>query len=343
MADALPSIEPDWEGFLRNLRREGTPPRVFFFEHGVDPVVQTALDKAFGTWRDIDPSDANAEFERTIATYRFLGLELVRVFPPGARIVLERDNPWEELSRGPVTDWQSFEAYPWPRAADADLTVLEYCERSLPPTMRAMHLVDVWEVVRALFGFETFCFALYEEPDLVHAVVETVGQFAVDIAERVCDFDCYGAFYLSDDLGHRTSTMIAPDTIRALFMPWHRKLADIAHRHGKLFLFHSCGQMYELMDAYIDDVGIDAKHSFEEAVMPVTEVSRRYGERVGLLGGMDVDLLARGSEHEIRAHTRAILDACVPGGGYCLGAGNWVTSYIPLDRYLAMVDEGRRY
>ena len=58
---------------------------------------------------------------------------------------------------------------------------------------------------------------------------------------------------------------------------------------------------------------------------------------------MDVDYLSRADEPAIRAKTRDILDVCQPGGGYCLGSGNWVTSYIPLDSYLAMIDEGRRY
>ena len=33
----------------------------------------------------------------------------------------------------------------------------------------------------------------------------------------------------------------------------------------------------------------------------------------------------------------------MPGGGYCLGSGNSVTNYIPVDNYLIMMDEGRRY
>ena len=48
-------------------------------------------------------------------------------------------------------------------------------------------------------------------------------------------------------------------------------------------------------------------------------------------------------EETIRAKVRQVLDVCVPGGGYFLGSGNWVTSYIPLDNYLVMLDEGRRY
>ena len=47
------------------------------------------------------------------------------------------------------------------------------------------------------------------------------------------------------------------------------------------------------MDALIDDVKIDAKHSFEDTVVPVTEAKRLWGQRVALLGGLDVDFIAR--------------------------------------------------
>jgi uroporphyrinogen decarboxylase len=33
----------------------------------------------------------------------------------------------------------------------------------------------------------------------------------------------------------------------------------------------------------------------------------------------------------------------MPRGGYCLGSGNSVANYVPLDNYLAMVDEGRKF
>ncbi len=40
---------------------------------------------------------------------------------------------------------------------------------------------------------------------------------------------------------------------------------------------------------------------------------------------------------------RETLQQCMDGGGYCLGTGNSVANYVPLDNYLAMVDEGRRF
>jgi uroporphyrinogen decarboxylase len=77
--------------------------------------------------------------------------------------------------------------------------------------------------------------------------------------------------------------------------------------------------------------------------MPVEEVHALWGDRLGIIGGVDMDLLGRGSEQAVRARTRQILDACASKGRYVLGTGNSVTSYIPVRNYRAMLDEGRRW
>lgn len=339
MISTLQPVTLDLDGMLRNIRREGTPDRVFYFEHGVDGAICQALGERFGIYDDLDRSARSSEWDRAVAMHRFLGQEIFRVFPPGARASCARK---ADGSRG-IECWQDFENFEWLRAADADLSELEYHEKHLPPDMMVFHCLDVWERVRELFGYEKFCYMLYDDPALIDAVFEKVGGFAVEITRALCDFDCFGCLYMCDDLGYKTSTLLPPETIRRIIIPWHKKLARIVHGHGKLLFLHSCGQMYELLDEYIDDLGLHAKHSFEEAVMPVTDVKRRYGDRLALLGGMDVDFLARSDEAAIRAKTREILDVCFPGGGYCMGSGNWVTSYIPLDNYLAMLDEARHY
>jgi uroporphyrinogen decarboxylase len=59
---------------------------------------------------------------------------------------------------------------------------------------------------------------------------------------------------------------------------------------------------------------------------------------------VDMDLLGRGTEEQVRARTRQILEVCgVKGTGYCLGTGNTAANYIPKQNYLAMLDEGRRW
>jgi uroporphyrinogen decarboxylase len=344
MSEDLSAVAPDWEGMMRNMRREGTPDRVYYFEHGVAENIQRALDDRFGICDHLRDSDPHYEHRRREAVHRFLGHELFRVFPPGARISVPRgEGGWAEEHCGAAGTWEGFESFPWPRPADADLSVLEFFEHNLPADMRVFHVIDVWEVVRDLVGFETFCYKAYDDPALVEAVFEKVGGFAVGIVEALCDFACVGAVYLADDLGYKTGLMLSPELIRRHLMPWHRRITELAHRHEKLLLFHCCGDMYELLDEYIDGIRIDAKHSFEQNVLPVTEANRCYGERLTLLGGVDVDLLARGDEETIRSTTRRILDECMSGGGYFLGSGKWVTDYVPVRNYIWMLQEARRW
>ncbi|MCZ7546405.1 MAG: uroporphyrinogen decarboxylase family protein [Anaerolineae bacterium] len=117
----------------------------------------------------------------------------------------------------------------------------------------------------------------------------------------------------------------------------------MAHARGKVYILHACGNLEAVMDDLIDDVGIDAKHSFEDAIMPVADFKAKYGDRIAVVGGIDIDFLCRATEDAVRARVRETLDACMPGGGYVLGSGNSVTNYIPVRNFVAMVDEGRRW
>ena len=90
-------------------------------------------------------------------------------------------------------------------------------------------------------------------------------------------------------------------------------------------------------------MGIDALHSFEDTIVSVVSIKEQYGDRIAALGGIDVDFLCRATEEQVRQRVRHTLQECMPGGGYCLGTGNSVANYIPVDNYLAMVDEGRKF
>ena len=79
------------------------------------------------------------------------------------------------------------------------------------------------------------------------------------------------------------------------------------------------------------------------SIEDVIEAKQTYGRRIALLGGIDLDFLCRADEKAVRQRVRRTLEACMPGGGYCLGTGNSVANYVPLENYLAMLDEGRRW
>jgi uroporphyrinogen decarboxylase len=194
-----------------------------------------------------------------------------------------------------------------------------------------------------LMGYETLCYAVYEDPDLVKAVVRRTLQIDREVVKLLCQFDRVKAVWGSDDMGYRSGTLIGPDDMRRFVLRAHRVLASLSHMNGRPYLLHSCGNLSDIMEDLIGNVRIDAKHSFEDTIEDVRDAKRKWGDRIGLLGGIDVDFLCRADEDAIRMRVRSTLSTCHRGGGYCLGTGNSVANYVPVDSYLAMIDEGRKF
>ena len=194
-----------------------------------------------------------------------------------------------------------------------------------------------------LMGYQSMGYAMADEPELVQAMFDRVGEALVELFGAMASHESVGAVFLGDDMGFKTSTMISPEALRKYVFPWQRRIGEAVHARGKPFLLHACGNLEAVMDDLIDDVGIDARHSFEDVIEPVESFAARYGERIAVIGGVDVDILGRGTEEQVRARTREILEACAPGGGYVLGSGNSIANYTSLENFLAMVDEGWRF
>ncbi len=57
--------------------------------------------------------------------------------------------------------------------------------------------------------------------------------------------------------------------------------------------------------------------------------------------GFRRNILKQGTPERVYRRVRNVLDICLPGGGYC--HHHWVTSYIPVDNYLVVLDKGRGF
>ena len=68
----------------------------------------------------------------------------------------------------------------------------------------------------------------------------------------------------------------------------------------------------------------------------------RYGNRITALGGLDVDVICRAEEQELREYTRRKIEACWADGWWALGTGNSLTDYMPVERYMMVLEEGMR-
>ena len=71
--------------------------------------------------------------------------------------------------------------------------------------------------------------------------------------------------------------------------------------------------------------------------LPVEEAYEKWGRRLAILGGIDVDFICRNTPEAIRERSRKMLERASERGGYALGSGNSIPEYVPADAYLAMI------
>jgi len=349
---------PDWEEFVECLKRAGTPRRVHGIELFLDEEVKDALCARFNLEDGLDKNDPFFMQRREIVIQRFLGYDYVlcgvehydmplpymnTADTAGLRRTQGRN--YVDEHSGPITSWDEYEAYPWPDPNRFATRALEWYQKNLPEDMCILgglygHFA---ENIVQMMGYEKLCFSLYDQRDLVQAILDRTLAIDRQVVAHLLEFERVRCVWGSDDMGFRTGPLISPRDMRALVLPGHKALAEMTHAAGRLYLLHSCGNLAKIIDDLIGNVKIDAKHSYEDTIIDVRQAKKEWGHRVALLGGIDLDFLCRADVEAIRARVRDTLEICQPGGGYCLGTGNSVANYVPLEHYLVMLDEGRRY
>jgi uroporphyrinogen decarboxylase len=334
-----PDIEPSPDfRRLQTVLAHGVPDRVPFIELFIDEPVMVAIREA--PFSD-EPEQRGREM---VDLYVRLGYDYVPAgtgfrFPVsmvGAEdtAALPRgERNWVQDSSGTIETWDDFTRCPWPTPKDEDYAGLDALAAALPLEMKLIPSGPggVLENVMWLMGYGPMSYAMADEPDLIRAMFDRVGETLIELFDRMAAHEGTGAVFLGDDMGFKTQTMISPEAMREYVFPWQRRIAEAVHARGKPFLLHACGRVDDVMDDLIDDVGIDAKHSFEDVITPIAEAKRRWGDRIALLGGVDMDILARGTPEQVRSRTQEVLEACMPGGGFALGSGNTVANYVPLE------------
>ena len=232
-----------------------------------------------------------------------------------------------------------FRDYDWPDPERFDYTRLKKCELDLPEGMKMIVCGPggVLENTIRLLGYENLCYMLADDDDLVGAIFAEVGSRLLRYYELCAPYGSVGALMSNDDWGFNTQTMISPADLRKYVFPWHKKIVEVAHKYGKPAMLHSCGQLQDVMEDIVEDMKYDGKHSYEDKIEPVERAYERWGGRIAILGGIDLDFICRETPESVRRRAIALLEQTKERGGYALGTGNSVPDYVPWENYFAMV------
>jgi uroporphyrinogen decarboxylase len=340
---------------LMGRARTAQPPLV---EYLIDAAVQRPILTALlgRPWVEVgtDRASQTAYLDNQLELWRRLGYDFIR-FEAGfgfAESLIQAEDAtaasgrrgWADEHGGTIRSRDDFEGYRWPKLADFDFYPFEYLSARLPEGMGliACHAGGVFEHLSWIMSLEGLALALSDDRGLVRAVADRIGGLMLGFYEHLLDLPGLAAVFPGDDMGFKTGTLVSPADLRELVLPWHARFAALAHDRGLPYFLHSCGNLAAVLPDLVDSVGIDGKHSFEDVILPAEEFQVRWGGRVATLGGVDLNILAKGTEEEVRRRTRALIETCGPRGRFAVGSGNSIPSYVPVRNYLAMVDEALR-
>jgi uroporphyrinogen decarboxylase len=342
------TFQPDYH-FMLDVMANRRPARLPIYEHIISPVImEQVLGITFAHLEQGGSRDLDEFFHHYCRFWPLMTYDTVSYEVCITEILLGHGAIFG--GKGPIQNRADFERYPWDEIqerywalADQKFAALA---RQLPPGMKALGGVGngVLEISEDLVGFESLAYLMADDPETYADLYRRIGDLMLGIWKEFLRryADVFAICRFGDDLGFRSSTLISPKLIRQHIMSQYQPVIALIKGMGKPFLWHSCGRIFQVMEDAIA-LGIDAKHSNEDAIAPFDEWITRYGERIGLLGGIDLDLLCQKAPAEITE------DVYVKGRrfraaahGYALGSGNSIPDYVPVDGYLAMLEAARR-
>ena len=345
--EQLVPLNPDFGRLRRVLMLEGEPDRVPNAELHVDWQVKQAF-----LGRPIETVQDDVDFWRQ-AGYDYVHLRAnyeYRMVGDGHR---DEDHiyggdmqvtTWGGDETSLVSSWDEYQRYPWPDPGTIDFTNLEACARVLPPGMKIISGVGgIFTRVWRIMGFETFCYALVDQPDLVAELFRRVGETQLAVFRRIVEMDGIGAMWYGDDLAYYSGTMVSPRVLRRYLFPYMEAMGAICRGKDLPFILHSDGNLWQILPDLLA-CGLNALHPVEPKAMDSAELKARAGNRLCLLGNVEIgETLTLGSPADVQAEVRERIRTLAPGGGYAVGSSNTVAHYVPLENFKAMVRATREY
>jgi len=195
-----------------------------------------------------------------------------------------------------------------------------------------------------MMGLQLFSYAIYDSPAPVERLIEANNAQGVQVAGIAAEEKLSPMFFIGDDIAYKQRLMFSPDFLRRTFIRALRNMCEPLRSAGIKVIFHTDGDVTELIDDMIA-AGISGLNPIEPmAGMDIGALKRRYRKELILVGNVDCSqVLPLGSVDEVIAATKECIRQASPGGGHFIGSSSEITPATPLENIVAFYDACREY
>lgn len=196
-------------------------------------------------------------------------------------------------------------------------------------------------VLSMLRGQSRFFVDLLKCPEQVHkalrGVTDTLKEFSIALIEAGCHAIMFDTLYAS-------KTILRSSMWETFEGPYIKELSDAVRAHGAMVMLHNCGDgiYFEQQIQYMDPVALSYAHLPPDCAS-MAELKEKYGQKITLIGDLELGFLVTATEDEVRAKCRSLIDAYKRGGGFILATGCEYPTSLDLTYAKIMVEEARTY
>ncbi len=190
-----------------------------------------------------------------------------------------------------------------------------------------------FDTPRQLMGDELACLAYYDQPELMHEILDTITDTALQVLDRVTAEVPVDRIFVHEDMAGKNGPLAGPAQVREFIAPYYRKVWDLASDRGvKLFSQDSDGNMMPVIESFLE-AGVNVIYPNEPAAgMDIVAIREQFGKRLALVGGIDKHVLRSGHD-AIRRELEAKLIPLARDGGIMFGLDHRIPNGTPLEAY----------
>ena len=199
----------------------------------------------------------------------------------------------------------------------------------------------IFEQCHFLMGFEDTLTSLYEHPDEMHELIETITQYRLDYVRRLIDGLQPDVIFSHDDWGTKNALFMKPDMWREFFKEPYRRFYGYIRSRGVIAIHHADSYLVPIVDD-MAEIGIQVW----QGVLPENDIpalQAHLNGRLTLMGGFGAAIDRKdAAPEEILTYARGVLRRDCPGGHFIpsITYGLAGTVYPHVDTYLNQaVDE----
>jgi uroporphyrinogen-III decarboxylase len=192
--------------------------------------------------------------------------------------VLKDITQWKTVVKPPVLD-HSDEA--WAPAVEIARSV----DRK-EKFVAACQMPGIFEMTHHMMGMEDALMALYEEPECMHGLIDTIANYEMERAQMIIDRIQPDALFHHDDFGGQTSTFISPQMFEEFFLAPYKKVYQFWKDNGVELIVHHSDSYAATFVPFMIEMGVD----IWQGTMTTNDIPaliETYGGQISFMGGLD--------------------------------------------------------